>query len=132
MEELSKILRTMQFYTHIAHNLTSGDTFFSDHAFLGDLYAAYEVHYDDVVERMIGLGMPIDLPAVHLEAAKAVSTMKTGDAQKFFKEILSMEKSLVVDITDAIEGNSEGTSQLLGEICNQSEMRQYKLKQRLA
>ena len=43
---LLTILRFLQFYTHNAHNLLRGPTFFQDHEFLGELYPAYEVDYD--------------------------------------------------------------------------------------
>mgnify|MGYP001605842147 CR=1 FL=1 len=69
MEEVAKTLRFMQFYAHEAHNLCSGDTFFSDHDHLGGLYSAYEGEYDSVIERMVGLEIKVDIAKVNANPA---------------------------------------------------------------
>lgn len=126
---LVTLLRYMQFYAHIAHNKIGGETFFQDHAFLGELYAGYEGDYDDVVERMIGLDEELDLIEVHKEAVSDLKVPKSYDL--CFKEILKCEEELCKIIEDIISECSQGTSQLIGGIADKSEMRQYKLKQRL-
>jgi DNA-binding ferritin-like protein len=132
MEKLATMLRYMQFYAHVAHNLTKGPTFFADHEFLGDLYKAYENDYDSIVERCIGLGIAINLSDIHLNAAKALDKLNL-DPALFFSNIAELEKGLRTAVdSEIIDSVSEGTRQLLGEISNQSEMRQYKIRQRLA
>lgn len=126
---LATLLRLMQFYAHLAHNKLGGDTFFQDHAFLGDLYSGYESDYDDVIERMIGLEQECDLIEIHQKAAEALSEPKSY--KECFKEILKMEEQLCEAIDKLIKESSEGTKQLIGNIADKSEMRQYKLKQRL-
>jgi DNA-binding ferritin-like protein len=130
MEETAKILRFMQFYAHEAHNLCSGDTFFSDHDFFGGLYPTYESDYDSVVERMIGLDMKVDINTLNMGAAELLKSAKFKNAKQSFQTLLKTEKLLCKTIEEYLEKYSEGTKQLLGEICNQSEIRQYKLKQR--
>ena len=131
MEKLASLLRYMQFYGHIAHNLTSGETFFQDHAFFADLYNAYEAHYDDVVERSIGLGMSIDLFKAHNSACQLLSKNQFTDACSAIDKLQEAERVLCSTINTELEDKTEGTKQLLGEIMNQSEMRQYKMQQRV-
>ena len=129
--EIESLLRHLHFYAHISHNVLGGQTFFQDHGFLGDLYGAYEEEYDSVVERLIGLGKNVDLVKIHIDAAKDLSVPKSYD--DCFKALLKYEEELcdMIDDHNKEKGVSQGTIQLLGDIANRSEMRQYKLKQRL-
>lgn len=126
---LAGYLRYMQFQAHIGHNTLGGETFFQDHAFLGDLYATYEDAYDAVVERMIGLEEPINLVKIHEDAVKDLSIPKNYD--EMFKELLSCEEDLCKKIESIAPKCSQGTMNLLADMADKSEMRQYKLKQRL-
>lgn len=133
MIKLATQLRYMQFYAHNAHNMCQGDTFFSDHEELGDLYGVYEGLYDSVIERMIGLGQSVDLVKVQVEAAK----MLDGEAEPkafsaAFSGLLTCENELCKLISEANTGASLGTQDLLQAMCNDSEVRQYKFKQRLS
>lgn len=123
------LLRYLQLYTHIAHNVLGGQTFFQDHEFLGELYKGYEDDYDSVVERMIGNDVDVDLVEVQKKAVKDLENPESYN--ECFETILKCE----VDLCDAIEKiapkASQGTMQMLGNIADKSEMRQYKLKQRL-
>lgn len=133
MVKLATHLRYMQFYAHNAHNMCQGDTFYSDHEELGDLYGVYTGLYDSIVERMIGLGKPIDLVKVQVDAAK----MLDGEAEPkafsaAFAGLLTCEQELCKLISEANEGASLGTQDLLQAMCNDAEVRQYKLQQRLS
>lgn len=135
MREIIILLRTMQLYAHNAHNLSRGSLFFQDHEFLGDLYPEYEKHYDSVVERMIGLGQQIDLLEVQVMAVEQLRSLPSmsQENKEMFMLILDMESSLCSLIDAIIQGSnpSEGTRQMLGDICDKSEARQYKLNQRI-
>ena len=133
MKKLAITLRYLQFYSHMSHNLVSGSSFFSDHEFLGDLYAAYEAAYDSVVERMIGLKQSVDIIKLTDAAEEMLEKVPYTDIRGAFTQILQGEQMLCSIVEEEIKNNnpSEGTKQLIGEICNQSEMRQYKLQQRL-
>jgi hypothetical protein len=132
MIKLATQLRYMQFYAHNAHNLCQGDTFFADHEELGDLYGVYEGLYDSVIERMIGLGQSVDLVKIQVEAAKMLDSEAEPTAfSSAFSGLLTCENDLCKVISDANEGASLGTQDLLQAMCNESEVRQYKFKQRL-
>lgn len=126
---IATLLRCLQFYAHVAHNLLGGDTFFQDHAFLGELYASYEAEYDSVIERLIGTGKPVDLIKLHNDAAQAI--VEPQSYKECFQELLSCEKKLCEMIENEAPKSSQGTMQLLGGIADASEIRQYKLKQRM-
>lgn len=63
MKELAILLKLMNMYAHNAHNLVERVVFMQDHEHLAGLYEAYDGHYDDVVERIIGLA---DTSAINL------------------------------------------------------------------
>jgi DNA-binding ferritin-like protein len=132
MDEIATVLRYLQLYSHQAHNLTKGLTFFQDHGFFGDLYPAYESAYDDVVERSIGLGNPIDISIANKQAAERLPEDNETEVEACLKHILSAEIHLCQEIEKVCDSCSIGTEQMLGNIADLSEVRQYKIKQRLA
>jgi DNA-binding ferritin-like protein len=128
----------MQLFAHAAHNLVSGPSFAPDHDFFGSAYAKHEGDFDDVVERVIGQygEQHVDFAGLTMQAAKALAGMKISGAisnEQFFQQQLNHEQVLcsLVDQLCATAGVSEGTKQLLGNIADMSEGRQYKIKQRL-
>lgn len=129
LNKLAADIRFMQIYAHNAHNLVKGPAFFQDHEFLGELYPIYEQTYDGIIERMIGLGQKVDVVEIHKIAFLTLENADL-DLSNWAGKILQFEKYICLEIEKLIPGQSEGTRQFLGEICNQSEMRQYKLKQR--
>lgn len=126
---LAALLRYMQLYAHMAHNLCSGYTFVADHPFLAELYSGYEEDYDAVIERMIGLGEKVDIPNIQKMAVKDLEAPESFE--EAFKELLNCEKSLCKACEGLAKDASLGTNNLLAGIADKSEMRQYKLKQRL-
>lgn len=131
MQELAILLRACQFYAHNAHNLASGETFFEDHEYLGELYAAYESAYDGVIERIIGLGdVPdlIDLTAKATERLKAMG--ESAPQEVVFAALMKAEREICAACDAASEGESSGTINFLQGLADASEMRQYKLRQR--
>jgi DNA-binding ferritin-like protein len=130
-------LRAMQLFAHSAHNLVAHVPFFQDHEFFGDAYSAHEKDYDDVAERNIGLYGEMDLalaPLLAAVSAKLQSAPSVGVKENsvFFQYQLQLEMELCKLVAQIIaSGCSEGTKQLLGDICNASESRQYKIKQRI-
>ena len=137
MKELATLLRMMQLYTHNAHNNAAGPTFFEDHKFLGKLYPEYEVAYDSVVERIIGLyGVAsLDLHKIQEQAILMQDGMPViePDNKMYFAKILECEVKLCKHVEQlvTVPGVTEGTKQLLGDLANESESRQYKIKARL-
>jgi len=139
MEKVAIFLRFLQLYSHICHNLVKGCTFFQDHEFFGELYPAYEVEYDNVVERMIGLGKHTDLFSINREASEMLGRVEFQDACQAFKVLLRTEGLLCSEIESTVTPRPmehphgdllQGTIQMLGNIADASEVRQYKMKQR--
>ena len=132
LSKLAADFRFMQFYTHNAHNLIKGSTFFQDHGFLGELYPKYEEIYDGIIERIIGLDEDLDIIKIN---QIAFETMKeagiSDDPKKIFSDLLQFEKYVCDQIESLVANYSEGTRQMLGTIADESEVRQYKLKQRI-
>lgn len=133
MTNIAIHLRSMQFFAHRAHNNVAGPTFFQDHEFLGDLYPAYEAAYDKVVEREKGLGEKPDLASITVDAAR-MAAMYPGvtDGTELVGILLRMEASLCKMIKAAVPGSTDGTQNLLQGIADDSEARQYQMKQRTA
>lgn len=126
-EKLAVQFRAMQLFAHNAHNLTAGPNFFADHAFLGDLYGTYESAYDSIVERAIGQHDTPDLVGVQKNAAA-----KVPDSLDHFRELQMMEVALTAMLEMAIKNEtSQGCINLLAGMADDSEVRQYKLGQRL-
>ena len=133
MIELAVKLRYMQLYTHNAHNACQGNTFYADHEELGGLYGVYEGLYDGIIERMIGLGQTVNLIKVQTDAVKMLESETLPTTfDSAFSAILTCEEDLCKLIAQANEGASLGTQDLLQAMCNDAEIRQYKLKQRLS
>lgn len=130
-------LRAMQLFAHSAHNLCARVPFFQDHDFFGSAYSAHESEYDNVAERQIGLFGEMDLalgPLASAVAAKLQPCPSIGVKENsvFFQYQLQLEMELCKLIAQMIAaGLSEGTRQMLGNIYDASEVRQYKIKQRL-
>ena len=138
MREITIQLRAMQLFAHSAHNLCARMVFHSDHEFFGDAYSAYEGEYDGVIERIIGTK---DESLVKLQDILQAVVMKLQSAPSigvkensiFYQYLLSMENELYMLIEKEIKsvGVSCGTEQMLGNIADASEIRKYKIKQRL-
>lgn len=138
MLDIAAQLRTLQLFYHQAHNLSKGSSFFSDHDAFGGFYGEAEAGYDQVAERIIGLHGPevFSLGRIlkrvenNLSALPRMELIKSNE--DFFDIALVMEKELCGMCDAEIEnGTTEGTKQMLGDLCNFSEIRQYKIKQRL-
>ena len=134
LHNVAIVLRTLQLYGQNAHNLTKGRSFFSDHEALSDFYVEAAESYDMVIERILGTEEKCDLVLIH---EKTVATMKklphyVEDQKGMFNALLSLEKELCSMVNSMDKSKlSEGTVQLVGEIANRSEARQYLIKRRL-
>lgn len=133
MENLAIILRSLQLAAHSYHNLIKGESFFADHSFLGDLYGAYESAYDSVIERMIGTkGLhPAELLDIQKKAVDLLKTVAPIDVPKnIFETLLEGEKRICFHCAQ-ING-SLGTMNLVAQLADDSEVRIYKMQQRLS
>ena len=134
MDSIVAQLRALDFLAHRAHNVTKGTTFFEDHRVLGELYPAYETAYDNLVERIIGTNAEsLSICKVNKAAAEMSSVSPTETKpDAFFRILLKGEKDLCAMIEKSIKDQTQGTQNLLQHFCDDSEKRQFALKQRLA
>lgn len=138
MKELAIMLRVKQLFAHNAHNLVSGALFMQDHNYLGELYPTYEEAYDSVVERIIGLygKGSVDLLKLQLDATQKLAAYNHNlpDNKTFFSVLLECEQEMCKHIEQLVEvpGVTQGTINLLADLADKSEARQYKLKARIA
>jgi DNA-binding ferritin-like protein len=137
MKELMILLRAMQMYSQNAHHLSKGMTFMQDHSFFGDTYEQLGDDFDDVSERIVGLygEEPLHLQTIMKSVVdKLMDAPSVGsiDNKIFYQHQLHLEDKLC-DLVKMIvsAGCSKGTEQLITEISNKSEIRKYKIKQRL-
>jgi DNA-binding ferritin-like protein len=139
MHNLAAIFRFLQLFAHAAHNLTNGCTFFADHKFLQKLYAEYEDAFDATVERLIGIG-EIKTANERIEIdCKATSILEKADAEnldcaeEWFEVLQDMEIELCKAIEKLAKSSkiSQGTLNLIAQFADDSEVRQYRIGQRL-
>jgi DNA-binding ferritin-like protein len=134
MHDLAKTYRAAQLFAHNAHNTIKGQTFFQDHEFFATTYGSFEEAYDAIIERMIGLGFVFDIAALTKEAGTLASTypVQKMNAKDLFESLLGFETIICTLIMAYMESKStNGTQDLLQGLADDSEMRQYKIKQRL-
>lgn len=133
METLAVLYTIANLYAHAAHNLCSKAVFMQDHEHFADLYTAYENHYDDVIERMIGLGQPVDIQNITTKACQAFAGMQLNVPENadYFKKIIELEQAIQEIIKQETPKSTIGTQQLIGDQADKSEMRLYKLRQRV-
>ena len=134
MHDLAVTLREAQLYAHNAHNIARGPSFFSDHEFFSDAYAAYEKAYDHVVERMIGLGHQVDLPAITKTAGKEAGAYSfdgmTNEA--CFRVLLQHEAEIQKLVKKYVPNVDDGTQNLLQGLADESLDRSYLMQRRVA
>jgi DNA-binding ferritin-like protein len=128
MTDLLALFIALRDFSHIAHLSVTGEAFFSDHEFFGEYYQALDTAYDSVAERAIWLETKPDLFTVHANANKLLATMK--DRRDWFVCLAEGEAKLREELTTAIATASEGTKNLLAQLADESERREFKLKQR--
>jgi DNA-binding ferritin-like protein len=111
----------------------TGPVFFSDHSFASDTYTSAADAYDSVIERCIGMhdyGNE-ELKSINEEACKNMAVSTYQSPEQAFKTFMMIEKLLCQSLAEEMKGASEGTKNLLAQLADDSEVRQYKLKQRL-
>lgn len=136
MLELAALLKLLSVFAHDAHNMVARVPFFQDHEFLGEIYATYDDDYDSVIERMLGLKdcCEVDFIAIHKDVAEHRTKLPCHEVKQnseFFHVLLQLEQALCKKIAELTPECSIGTQQMIGDIADRSEQRQYKMKQRL-
>ena len=146
MHTLATTFRLAQFAAHDFHQRVSGRTFLTDHAFFSELYETYETAYDHLIERMIGLGETVSPSQLtYIAAQRAEAFRDKNEADDMYAALMTLERSICreidtllmareIDEDDRSEEESlitTGVENLLQGMSDESEVRQYKFKQRL-
>lgn len=129
------VSRAMNLYYHHLHNVAKGIAFEGDHEMMADFYGAMDDVYDSLIERHIGLGgsmTKMDFVKIVDAAEEIIEAIPDSED---FQVQLSHAQSLEFDFRSLLEranvGASMGTQNLLQDLCDQSEVRSYKLSRRL-
>ena len=137
LKDIAVKLRTMHLYYQAAHNLVKGTVFYQDHEALGEYYTSIACDYDMTIERAITLeGDEVADPKIQLKQVyqdiKDLPCIDVKENKQYFTEGMKLEKELCKGIKEYIDkGCSPGTEQLIGDIANRSEKRQYLISRRI-
>ena len=133
LTDLAIAFRAAQFIAHNSHHLIKGATFFQDHEFIGELYESYAESYDTLAERIIAFNGTLDVIAVTSKAASYASSFNPEGktSNEIFSALLAVEKSFCNMIKAIVPSCTDGTQNLLQDIADKSEMRQYKIGRRI-
>lgn len=126
--KLASLFRTLQLYTHMAHNLTKGQTFLQDHGQFSDIYSFAESSYDGLIERAIGLGNEANIVELN---EKAIRIMKEMPNEDYFRHTLNLIETIIKQCEVVAKGKSLGTNNMIAGLADSLESHVYKLKQKL-
>lgn len=127
--------RMMNLFYHHLHNIANGVAFEGDHEMMLEFYGAMDDAYDDLIERYIGLGMPMGKSELCeiIENAEEVLDM-TPDSDDMLMNLRYAQgleigfRALLQDVNDSA---SLGTQNLVQGLMDSSEIRSYKLSRRV-
>jgi DNA-binding ferritin-like protein len=126
--KLATAFRALQMYSHQAHNLTKGESFFADHEYFADLYSFAEGSYDSLIERSIGKGKKPSLKSIVSDVSKIVSALPED---KFFEHCLILVNEIIKECEELAKKENLGTNNLIADLADKLEVHVYKLKQRV-
>ena len=127
--------RVMNLYYHHLHNVASGVAFEGDHEMMLEFYEAMDDAYDSLIERHMGLGgsmSKVDFLKIIDNAEEVLEQMpESEDYQAHLAHAQSLESDFRKLLEEASMSASGGTKNLLEGLMDASEVRSYKLNQRL-
>jgi DNA-binding ferritin-like protein len=114
--------RSMQLFYHDAHNQTQGDAFLSDHEFFGESYENMEDDYDVLAEYLVAGGQDIQ---------NIKRSIESWDGKDFLQNAVKIEEDFreLLGRLDAV--SPLGLQNALGDMVQKSDVRSYKMQQRL-
>lgn len=135
MKDCISMSRMMNLFYHHLHNVAKGVAFEGDHEMMVDFYEAMDDAYDSLIERHIGLGGSMgksDILKIVDDAHEVMEEIPESDTfQTQLQHAVVLESNFRRLLEEANAGASLGTQNLLQDLCDQSEVRSYKLQQRL-
>lgn len=128
-------LRVMQLYYHFCHHLVYNCAFHSDHSFFGDSYSRVDKDYDGTVEYLIGQNGPEAFKVAMVTELVAKQLKKYDienmDVMMMHENALALEEELQKYLTSSYKKATIGLQNFLGDVATASDVRIYKLKQRM-
>lgn len=133
MKNLLTQLRCMTLFYHDCHNNAFGSSFISDHNLFRDFYEGIESDYDSIAERILGLGESEKISSYEIlePVKKLLAKLSEVSGDNIFKASLTLEENLRTLLQDVDKKATIGTSNMLQNIADKSEVRTYKIKQRI-
>lgn len=134
MKDLLALTRAMNLFYHHLHNTASGVAFEGDHEMMLDFYGQLDDEYDTINERHQRLIGPIsmgELVEILENSCEVLESIPEGDFRSSLEQALKLESILGSEINLAMVGASQGTINMLAQIADDSEVRCYKIGQRL-
>jgi len=129
-------LRVLQLYYHNAHLLVKGPTFLSDHNLLSEFYKGIELEFDSLSEYMIAtLGTnSYDTVAIAniLSEKLAMLGPAYNDTTMMYSVALQLEQELQATLIELNSQATLGLQNLIGAIAEASDIRKYKIQQRVS
>jgi DNA-binding ferritin-like protein len=138
ISQISIQLRAMHLYYHMCHNMVKGSLFNQDHSTFASFYDQCDSDYDSAIERAINKeGEKSACLAEQMKEVfkiiKPLPCCEVKENKEFYKAGLDLEVKLCKMIDDCIKfGVSSGTEQVIGNIADKSEVRQYLIQRRLS
>ena len=131
------LVRTMHLFYQNAHHHVGGPNFFADHEAFNSFYEDLAKLYDEVAERAIGVFGDhevniYDITSGIAETFKHLPPFMENDNRNFFISSMGLEKelcSMCSDIRNKVD--DIGLHNFLEGICDDSQVRQYKIGRRL-
>lgn len=128
MITLITYFKALNIYSHIAHNLCKGPSFFEDHEFFGDLYGFADASYDEMVEKFIGTQSDsIDLLGINKNAVDALKGMDSNYLKNCLDMCLEINKEL-----QAFKIEDGGVMNMIQDKQDKLQVFIYKMKRRIA
>ena len=127
--------RLMQLYYHNCHHLTKGCSFFSDHEFFNTAYTALDSNYDRLSERYIAeygvKAFETGTIITKIQEDLIEYKIETFDCKLMFDNALKLEKKYQQELQTLDKTASLGLKNLIGDLAEQSDVRIYKIQQRI-
>lgn len=127
--------RAMQLYYHYCHNLVQGTAFHADHSFFESTYKTLDSNYDQLVEYFIALFSNKKFKSAEIselvhEELEGLEVEKMT-AEKMYESAIKMEIDFQKYLSAVNEKGSIGLQNTVQGIATQSDVRLYKIRQRI-
>lgn len=136
LKALIIISRSLQLYYHYCHNLVSGPGFHADHKFFGKSYKELEADYDLLVEYCVSMYGKEGFITQEITdmVARQLSDLSVEEmsAEEMYEKSIELEKEYQEYIVKLNSKAPLGLQNTVQDFATKSDIRSYKMKQRIA